>query len=46
MEIGYIEKMLGRNWVNELNEIIKMLHALKKKYASLNPYSLTLKDQK
>ena len=34
IEMGYIEKMVGRSWINELNEIIKMLYALKKKYAS------------
>lgn len=33
IEIEYIEKTTGISWVKELNEILKMLNALKKSYA-------------
>ncbi len=33
IEIGYIEKELGMQWVRELNEILRMLNTLKKNYA-------------
>ncbi len=33
IEIGYIEKELGMQWVRELNEIQRMLNTLKKNYA-------------
>ena len=32
IEIGYIEKSIGLNLVNECNEILKMLSGLKKNY--------------
>lgn len=32
IEIEYIEKSIGMSWVKELNEILKMLNALKKSY--------------
>jgi len=32
IEIGYIDKNIGMNWVKELNDILKMLNALKKNY--------------
>jgi len=32
IEIDYIEKRVGLQWVKELNEISKMLHGLKKSY--------------
>jgi four helix bundle protein len=34
IEIGYIEKEIGLSWVNEINEISKMLIGLKKNYAT------------
>ncbi len=34
IEIGYIEKTIGFEWIKEINEILKMLNALKKSYAS------------
>ena len=33
IEIGYIKKELGIQWVRELNEIQRMLNTLKKNYA-------------
>ncbi|SFV89944.1 S23 ribosomal protein [hydrothermal vent metagenome] len=33
IEIGYIQKENGMLWVKELNEILKMLNALKRNYA-------------
>ena len=32
IEIGYIEKTTGMNWVKEINEILRMLNALKRNY--------------
>jgi len=32
IEIGYIDKSTGINWVNEIREILKMLNGLKKNY--------------
>ena len=32
IEIGYIDKYIGINWVNELGEILKMLSGLKRNY--------------
>lgn len=32
IEINYIEKSLGFKWINELNEILKMLSGLKKNF--------------
>lgn len=34
IEIGYIEKKIGLSWVNEINEVSKMLIGLKKNYAT------------
>lgn len=34
IEIGYIEKNIGLQWIKETNEILKMLNALKKSYVS------------
>ena len=33
IQIGYIEKEVGMQWVRELNEILRMLNTLKKNYA-------------
>lgn len=33
IEIGYIEKNIGMLWIKEVNEILKMLNALKRSYA-------------
>jgi len=32
IEINYIDKQIGLNWIKELNEILKMLTGLKKNY--------------
>ena len=32
IEIGYIDKSIGINWVNEVKEILRMLNGLKKNY--------------
>lgn len=32
IEIGYIEKRIGMQWIKEINEILKMLTGLKKNY--------------
>ena len=32
IEIGYIDKSIGINWVNEIREILKMLNGLKRNY--------------
>lgn len=32
IEIGYIDKKVGFNWIKELTEILKMLSGLKSKY--------------
>ena len=34
IEIGYIEKSSGLQWVTENNEILRMLNGLKKSYAN------------
>lgn len=34
IEIGYIEKSSGLQWVKENNEILRMLNGLKKSYAN------------
>ncbi len=33
IEIGYIEKAVGLQWVKEINEVARMLIGLKRKYA-------------
>lgn len=33
IEIGYIEKVIGLEWIKELNEILRMLNTLKRSYA-------------
>lgn len=33
IEIGYIKKEIGLQWINEINEISRMLIGLKKNYA-------------
>ena len=32
IEIGYIDKSIGINWVKEISEILKMLNGLKRNY--------------
>lgn len=32
MEIGFVEKRAGKRWIQELNELSKMLKSLKKNY--------------
>jgi len=34
IEIGYIEKKSGLQWIKEINEILRMLNGLKKSYAN------------
>jgi len=34
IEIEYIEKGIGLNWIKEINEILRMLNALRKNYAN------------
>jgi four helix bundle protein len=34
IEIGYLEKAIGMTWIKEINEIIRMLNALRKSYAN------------
>ena len=34
IEIGYIEKGSGLRWIKEINEVLRMLHGLKKNYAN------------
>jgi four helix bundle protein len=34
IEIGYLEKSIGMTWIKEINEILRMLNALRKSYAS------------
>jgi len=34
IEIEYIEKGIGLNWIKEINEILRMLNALRKNYAT------------
>jgi four helix bundle protein len=34
IEIGYLEKSIGMIWIKEINEILRMLNALRKSYAS------------
>ena len=34
IEIGYIEKAIGMVWIKEINEILRMLNALRKNYAN------------
>jgi len=33
IEIAYIEKTTGMGWIKEINEILRMLNALRKSYA-------------
>jgi len=33
IEIGYIQKDMGMLWIKEINEILRMLNALKRSYA-------------
>jgi four helix bundle protein len=32
IEIGYLEKHIGMQWIKEVNELLRMLTALKKSY--------------
>ncbi len=32
IEIGYLEKHIGMQWIKEINELLRMLTALKKSY--------------
>jgi len=34
IEIGYLEKAIGMTWIKEINEILRMLNALRKSYAN------------
>jgi four helix bundle protein len=34
IEIGYLEKAIGMTWIREINEILRMLNALRKSYAN------------
>ena len=34
IEIGYLEKAIGMTWIKEINEILRMLNALRKNYAN------------
>ena len=34
IEIGYVEKSIGLQWIREINEVLRMLNGLKKNYAN------------
>ena len=37
MDIGYIDKQLGKQWITEVEAISKMLYALKRSYKEQGP---------
>ncbi len=39
IEIGYLDKKIGFNWIKEINELSKMLNSLKKRIRHSNEYS-------